>query len=440
MSSPYTTLASGPMIPGQLNQSNMLPNGGTNTTNVNSNLLSPNFIVQNNNFPANSNCFRQPINAANNANNQPNNLKFLSKRKNKRQTIVKRKFTDSEDIALASLVEIHGQNNWKLIARNMPSDRTPRQCRERWKYYLSEGLPNNDDWTHEEEKLLLEKYEIYGPHWAKIAKFFEHKNDINLKNRFNKIKRNKLSGMLFDPSMSEDFDNATREKPPNNFTQKNFTTMSEKSNTTNTSPNNEYSNESDSEDDGQNNCINDSNIKKNEENQAIQPSNTKNYFSPLYFSNGIGSSQSLFSMNSDSSSIQSSASSGKSSSNTSMLNSANPEIKFPIVVNAFNKDSKKEKTDSSESGNNSTSPSSIDGNSEKSNTITSIGIDDKSFRNNGQYSVQSLLLNSNEIEKRSVDNEFMFQNANNAKQQTVMSKPTEGYHKIIELPLPISLL
>lgn len=125
------------------------------------------------------------------------------KKRGKRKVIVKRKFTDEEDAALINLIDEHGENNWKLIARNMPSDRTPRQCRERWKYYLS-GFTNNDKWSQEEDQLLLEKYQFYGPRWAKIAKYFQDKNDINLKNRFNQLKRNeiRMSHLKYDEPLA----------------------------------------------------------------------------------------------------------------------------------------------------------------------------------------------------------------------------------------------
>ena len=439
--SSYTMLSSGAVIPPQIDQTNALTNGSNTNIKANPNILNSNYIVQNNNFMSNSNCYPQPVPTINQASNHPNNLRFLSKRRNKRQAIIKRKFTDSEDIALASLVEIHGQNDWKIIAGNMPSERTPRQCRERWKYYLSEGVPNNDDWTHEEEKLLLEKYEIYGPHWAKIAKFFDHKNDINLKNRFNKIKRNKLSGMLFDPSMSEEFDHVTRDKSKDPKPKQHNHTV-----TTNTiSTNNASDCDSDIAE-----TNNDKNIQI--ENNITVPSSSNashgGYFSQSYYSspaNGPTFTQSSFPVPSESSSMQSSASSGKNSSNASMLNSAHPETKFPIIINTFNTNSKNDKADLSESsGNNSstsTSSAPPDGNSETNTSSTTIGYDDKNYRKKIQYSVQSLLLNDNTTnENRSDDIYNANPQFNNEQSQERTSKTNDGCRKIIEFPIPISLL
>ena len=120
----------------------------------------------------------------------------FNKRKGKKRTIVKRKFTDKEDKLLLKLVEQFGLKDWKKISNKM-KDRTPRQCRERWKYYLS-GETNNGNWTKHEDEMLLEKYELYGPHWAKISVFFEDKNDVNLKNRFHRLQRNRYKSNKID--------------------------------------------------------------------------------------------------------------------------------------------------------------------------------------------------------------------------------------------------
>lgn len=95
---------------------------------------------------------------------------------------VHHKFTRSEDEALLKLVEVYGEYNWVNVAENMP-DRTPRQCRERYKNYLSPDIENGP-WTPEEEGLLIQKYNEFGPRWAKIAMLFEKRSDVNVKNHW----------------------------------------------------------------------------------------------------------------------------------------------------------------------------------------------------------------------------------------------------------------
>ncbi len=55
---------------------------------------------------------------------------------------VKSKFTPEEDARLQELVAQFGSDNWTVIAQNMDG-RTPRQCRERWTYYLTPLPPRN---------------------------------------------------------------------------------------------------------------------------------------------------------------------------------------------------------------------------------------------------------------------------------------------------------
>jgi hypothetical protein len=106
----------------------------------------------------------------------------------------KQKFSAEEDQYLNYLVSRHGLSNWKQIASHM-NGRTVRQCRERWKYYLEPSI-NKLDWTKQEDELLMEKYQAFGPRWAQIANFFGSRTDIDLKNRFHRIERtHKKSGV-----------------------------------------------------------------------------------------------------------------------------------------------------------------------------------------------------------------------------------------------------
>ena len=112
---------------------------------------------------------------------------------------VKQKFTASEDSALQALVKKHGTSDWKLIAEHMPN-RTSRQCRERWKYYIAPSLQPGvtNEWTKEDDQKLLQKYSEIGPKWSQIARFFPTRTDINLKNRYHRLQRLQSKG-LADP-------------------------------------------------------------------------------------------------------------------------------------------------------------------------------------------------------------------------------------------------
>jgi len=103
------------------------------------------------------------------------------------------KFSPEEDKILTSLVKQYGKKSWCIISQ-MIGDRTPRQCRERWKNYLCPGL-NKTPWTDEEDQLLFQLYQQFGAQWVKISKQFSGRTDINVKNRWvTKFKRNTSGG------------------------------------------------------------------------------------------------------------------------------------------------------------------------------------------------------------------------------------------------------
>jgi hypothetical protein len=91
-------------------------------------------------------------------------------------------FSADEDQALRRLVSQFGDRDWIAIASQMPN-RTTRQCRERYKSYLSPEL-TNQPWSDSEDDLLREKFREWGPKWATIAGFFKGRSDVALKNRW----------------------------------------------------------------------------------------------------------------------------------------------------------------------------------------------------------------------------------------------------------------
>jgi type IV secretory pathway VirB10-like protein len=58
-----------------------------------------------------------------------------------------------------------------------------RQCRERYKSYLAPHL-STSEWTSQEDQLLCEKYQQFGPKWVKIATFFTNRSDTQVKHRW----------------------------------------------------------------------------------------------------------------------------------------------------------------------------------------------------------------------------------------------------------------
>jgi hypothetical protein len=99
----------------------------------------------------------------------------------------RRNFTQEEDELLRILVAQYGTSNWSLIARLMP-DRSRRQCRERWRNYLSPEI-GHSEWTLEEDDLLREKVSRLGTKWALIAAFFPNRTPENIRNRWRVLQR-----------------------------------------------------------------------------------------------------------------------------------------------------------------------------------------------------------------------------------------------------------
>jgi hypothetical protein len=115
------------------------------------------------------------------------------------------RFSPEEDAQLRDLVAQY-RSNWKTIAKNMPG-RTARVCNERWTHYLNPTL-NKDQWTPAEDQLLIEKIQELGPHWAQIAKFFNGRTYMHIKNRFCFFYRHAIksacSGLLATPTNVEE--------------------------------------------------------------------------------------------------------------------------------------------------------------------------------------------------------------------------------------------
>lgn len=96
--------------------------------------------------------------------------------------LTKRKFTAEEDQLVISMVREWGTNAWMTIAKAIPN-RSPRQCRERWKHYLAPGL-SNTPWDIREDCVLRRQYSMLGPKWAAMRDSLPGRSDVAIKNRW----------------------------------------------------------------------------------------------------------------------------------------------------------------------------------------------------------------------------------------------------------------
>lgn len=104
------------------------------------------------------------------------------------------KFTPAEDAKLRKLVmDYGGRPNWRSISAKMKT-RTPRQCRERFQNYLNPKIKVNN-WTEEENQILLEKYQEFGNQWNKISQFIEGRTGNAVRNQFQLLTRHQIKSM-----------------------------------------------------------------------------------------------------------------------------------------------------------------------------------------------------------------------------------------------------
>ena len=96
-----------------------------------------------------------------------------------------RRFTEQEDKLLVDAISKYGSSNWNVIAKLVPN-RNSRQCYERWANYLSPFI-KREEWTKEEDEILLKKSEEYNFKWTKIQAFLPGRTVSNLKSRHNKL-------------------------------------------------------------------------------------------------------------------------------------------------------------------------------------------------------------------------------------------------------------
>ena len=97
------------------------------------------------------------------------------------------KFSPSDDELLSKLVETYGTHSWNIIADHF-QDRSPRQCRDRWKHYLA-PTTKTDQWTPEGDRLLVQKVREYGKKWSQMAPFFAGRTATSIRNRCCKLSR-----------------------------------------------------------------------------------------------------------------------------------------------------------------------------------------------------------------------------------------------------------
>jgi hypothetical protein len=94
----------------------------------------------------------------------------------------KNKWTPREDVILAQTVALLGTDNWRAIAAKVRG-RNGKQCRERWFGQMDPEL-SCQDWSPEEDLILISKQRQMGHQWAQIKQFLPGRSIVAVKNRF----------------------------------------------------------------------------------------------------------------------------------------------------------------------------------------------------------------------------------------------------------------
>lgn len=97
-------------------------------------------------------------------------------------------WTKEEDGLLLSIVQsMRVPMKWSLVAQNL-SERTGKQCRERYVNHLNPRLKVSD-WSPLEDATIFHLYDNLGSHWAKMSKIIPGRTDNGIKNRFHNLRR-----------------------------------------------------------------------------------------------------------------------------------------------------------------------------------------------------------------------------------------------------------
>ncbi|CAD8128144.1 unnamed protein product [Paramecium sonneborni] len=115
--------------------------------------------------------------------NGPNPLECMKKwqRLHPDQTLQRQQWSQEEDDQLMQLVQKYGKK-WSKICTVMDW-RTGKQVRERYLNQLQVHI-NNQQWTIQEDKMIIKLYKKYGTKWSYISSFLNGRPENMVKNRF----------------------------------------------------------------------------------------------------------------------------------------------------------------------------------------------------------------------------------------------------------------
>jgi hypothetical protein len=94
------------------------------------------------------------------------------------------RWTAQEDERLVTAIQVHGTENWPMIAAFVGGNRTRAQCAQRWHRGLDPKILKRN-WTREEEKKLIDSVRTHGEKaWTRIAADFGNRSDVQCRFRY----------------------------------------------------------------------------------------------------------------------------------------------------------------------------------------------------------------------------------------------------------------
>ncbi|KAH0788676.1 Myb-like DNA-binding domain containing protein [Histomonas meleagridis] len=93
-------------------------------------------------------------------------------------------WTPEEDERLITGIQLHGYDNWLMVANYVGGGRTRSQCSQRWHRVLDPKI-TKCNWSREEEEKLLEAVKAFGTKsWTRVSSELGNRSDVQCRFRY----------------------------------------------------------------------------------------------------------------------------------------------------------------------------------------------------------------------------------------------------------------